>query len=74
MIVRQRLLGTLKELFRSAAGTMTHASAPEPKVAEKAEPTIPVYQQTTIKNPQKHIQELAAAKRPYANVHFDVIE
>lgn len=58
----------------NAARSEVSTAAPASADASQNVPTVPVYTRMTIQDPLKHMEELAAAKQPYANVHFDEIE
>jgi hypothetical protein len=82
MSVREReksFLETLAERFRSVIKAMSDFSTarrrPENVVAATSSPPVAeVYQQQIVADPEKHIEELAAARKPYANVPFDMID
>jgi hypothetical protein len=65
-----RIRDTLIHFVHSATGTGGQTRCPD----QQPGPVIPVYTPKKIVDSEKHIQELAANKQPYANVHIDAIE
>ena len=74
--VRETVTALVRLLISSVSGFSARYSRSEKSVvpATSALPVAEIYQQQIIADPKKHIEELAAARTPYANVPFDMID
>jgi hypothetical protein len=73
MKVKDDLFERLREFFNWGAATpkiehsMDDLPAAKPRGAK-------IFKRTPITDPAKHIEELSAARKPHANVPFDVLD
>jgi hypothetical protein len=69
------LSGLASSAMKLASQVWTVTRRRDESVATIAsKPVAEIYHQKIIADPEKHIEELAAARKPYANVPFDMID
>jgi hypothetical protein len=64
----------LKQLLNTFTAAKPKQFDERPDIVRVVEPTAPIYKQTSIDDPAKHIRELSETRRPYANVPHDMID
>jgi hypothetical protein len=74
--LREKLADLVRPVISFVSGFSAHDSQSEKRAVTTASalPVAEIYQQQIITDPKKHIEELAAARTPYANVPFDMID